>query len=293
MVTPFPPTLIHGLIFFLGLLIGSFLNVCIARIPNDESIIHPRSHCPHCDHFIAWYDNIPVLSFLFLRGKCRSCHEKISFRYPLIEILTGILALLCVLKFSSVAQISGSGFAPALFQYSHLEAAAFWFFLFLCPLLVISWIDYDTFYIPDILSLPFLILGLLTRWIVLAPHFSTSVFMDSVLGVFVGGGSLWLVNKTYELIRKQEGIGGGDIKLLGMIGAFLGWKSILWILMLSSFLGSLIGIFLMLFKRLGFKSEIPFGPFLSIAAVLQLFYGPQIFESYFYFLRHLVFDLHS
>jgi len=259
-VTPF---IIYLVSLLLGLLVGSFLNVCILRIPKGESVVFPRSHCPECGKTIPWYDNIPVLSFLFLKGRCRFCGGRISFQYPWVELLTALLALACAVKFRTPPQ------------------AALWFFTFLCPLIVISGIDLRHRLIPDKISLPFIAIGVAVH--VVAGGFPRwqDALMDSFLGILVGGGALLLVMKTYEWIRKQEGMGLGDVKLAAMIGAFLGWKAILIVFVLSSLMGSVVGIFFMIFGGMGLRSELPYGPFLSLAAALQLFFGRAILRGYF------------
>ncbi len=261
--------MIYWITFLFGSLIGSFLNVCIVRIPEEESIVTPRSHCPHCQKGIRFYDNIPLLSFIFLRGRCRDCRHPISWQYPLIEFLTGALAVLCLWKFPQP------------------EVATLWFLSFICPLLVVSFIDLKHFLIPDSISLPFILVGLGVRLILTNFAQPFGVLQDSFLGILIGAGGLFLVGKTYELIQKREGIGRGDVKLMAMIGAFLGWKAVLFVFLLSSFLGSLVGVFLMIFRRFGLQSQLPYGPFLSLAAVLQLFWGISILNAYFSLVKRL------
>jgi leader peptidase (prepilin peptidase) / N-methyltransferase len=242
--------------FVLGAVIGSFLNVCIYRIPTGESIVKPRSQCWSCGQPIKWYQNIPVLSFLVLRGRCAMCETKISWRYPLVELLTGGLFALLSLRFGP------QPFVVALM-------------LFVAILVAITFIDLDHQIIPDVISLPGIVLGFICSF--LLPWVSWS---DSLLGILLGGGSLFLVASGYELLTKKEGMGGGDIKLLAMIGAFLGWRSVLPIIFFSSVLGTLVGVSAMLIKKADGKLAIPFGPFLSTGAIIYLLWGPLIVRWY-------------
>lgn len=258
-----PQTLLYVYGFVTGIIFGSFLNVCISRIPEEKSVVGPRSHCPNCDALIAWYDNIPLISFLILGAKCRKCKNKISFIYPLVEWITGLMAVLCLWKFQ---------FSPV---------AALWFFCFVCPLIVITFIDLKHFMIPDVISLPFILVGIGVHQVDKNFAAPLSTFYDSLLGIFVGAGALWLIAKTYEAIRKQEGLGMGDVKLMAMVGAFLGWKSVLFIFVFSSFSASIVGILLMIFSKFRFKSELPYGPFIAFASLIYLFSGTEILQTYF------------
>lgn len=244
----------------LGAVIGSFLNVCIYRIPERLSIVHPASRCPKCGQAIRWYQNIPVISWLVLRGKCAGCKAPISIRYPLVEALTGLLFWQTFTTFG-------------------LHPATLVFWLFCAALVVITFIDLDHQIIPDVISLPGIPIGFLCSF--LLPWISWS---ESLFGVLLGGGSLYLVAAGYELMTKKEGMGGGDIKLLAMIGAFLGWKAIFPIILISSLVGSLIGITLMLVKKADSRLAIPFGPFLALGAVIYLFCGQALVHWYLQFL---------
>ncbi|MCE5211935.1 MAG: prepilin peptidase [Deltaproteobacteria bacterium] len=244
--------------FISGAAIGSFLNVCIFRIPAEESIIRPASRCPSCLQPIRFYDNIPILSFLLLRARCRDCGAKISWRYPLVELITGLLALLLFIKFG-------------------LTLDFLVYFAFTAVLITISFIDLDHQIIPDILSLPGIpIFFLLAVFVVKVP------WMEAAIGLLIGGGVLFAIAFLYEFITKREGMGGGDIKLLGMIGGFLGWKSLIFILLVSSVLGAIVGISVMVIKKQDMKYAVPFGPFLSAAAVAYLFWG----DAFMRFLIH-------
>jgi leader peptidase (prepilin peptidase)/N-methyltransferase len=241
--------LMNCLIFIFGAVVGSFLNVCIFRIPVKTSIIKPLSQCPHCHHPVYFYDNIPIISFIMPRGKCRDCGGKISWRYPLVELITAALALLLFLQFG-------------------LTLKFLTFFIFTAVLIVITFIDLDHQIIPDVLTLPGIpIFFLLAIFVVKVP------WLEALIGLLIGGGMLFAIAFVYQLITKREGMGGGDIKLLAMIGGFLGWKSLIFILLVSSFSGAIVGIAAMVIQKQDMKYAIPFGPFLSVAAVAYLFWG--------------------
>ena len=240
---------LNSFAFIFGAVVGSFLNVCIFRIPAKTSIIKPLSQCPHCHHPVRFYDNIPLISYIALRGKCRDCEGKISWRYPLVELVTAILSLLLFLRF---------GFTINFLIY----------FIFTAVLIVITFIDIDHQIIPDVLTLPGIpIFFLLAIFVVKVP------WSEALIGLLIGGGMLFTIAYIYQLITKREGMGGGDIKLLAMIGGFLGWKSLIFILLVSSFSGAIVGIAAMLIQKKDMKYAIPFGPFLSAAAVACLFWG--------------------
>ena len=244
-----------------GALVGSFLNVCIFRLPKEESIIWPGSHCPHCKKPIKFYDNIPLISYLLLKGRCRYCKGSISLQYPLVEGITALSSLFLIIKFG-----------PSL---SYLFYSAF-----VAALIVITVIDLYHQIIPDAISLPGIGVGLLAS--LLIPEIT---FSNSLIGILLGGGSLFIVATFYQWLFKREGMGGGDIKLLAMIGAFLGWKAVLLTILLSSLIGSMTGILMMVVKGKDFKYAIPFGPFLSLGAVISLFYGEEIVRWYLYLNR--------
>ena len=244
-----------------GAMIGSFLNVCIYRLPKEESIIWPRSHCPTCKKMIRFYDNIPLISYLLLRGRCRYCKGPISIQYPLVEGITALSSLFLFMKFG-----------PSL---SYL-----FYFAFVAALIAITVIDLYHQIIPDGISLPGIGVGLLASLVI--PQIT---FFNSLMGILLGGGSLFLVATLYEWIFKREGMGGGDVKLLAMIGAFLGWKAVILTILLSSLIGSTTGILIMILKGKDFKYAIPFGPFLSLGAVIALFYGENLIRWYLYWNR--------
>ena len=247
--------------FIFGLLVGSFLNVCISRLPKEESIVFPGSHCPQCQKPIRYYDNIPLLSYLLLGRKCRHCGAPISFQYPLVEGITGLSSLLLFIHFGP--------------SWSYLI-----YFAFVAALIAITVIDLYHQIIPDVISLPGIGVGLLASLIL--PEIT---FLNSLSGTLLGGGSLFLVATVYQWLFKREGMGGGDVKLLAMIGAFLGWKAVILTIFLSSLIGSMTGIVLILIKGKDFKYAIPFGPFLSVGAVLSLFYAESLIRWYLYLNR--------
>jgi len=241
-----------------GAAVGSFLNVLICRIPEGKSVVYPSSHCPKCTHSIRFYDNIPLISYLVLRGRCRDCHEKISLRYPLVEALTALMSFLLFWKFG-------------------LSMKYLFSFVFTATLIVITFIDLDLQIIPDVITLPGIPLFFLA-----AVFFMDVKVMEALLGLLIGGGCLFAIAFVYELITKREGMGGGDIKLLAMMGAFLGWQSLFFILFVSSLLGAVVGISTMIAKGKDMKYAVPFGPFLSAAAVAYLFVGVDVMEYFFF-----------
>ena len=247
------------IIFVIGLCIGSFLNVCICRVPESKSIVHPGSACPGCGHSIKFYDNIPVLSFLILKAKCRNCGMPISWRYPLVELLIGMLAVAVFLKFGLAA-----------------EAAVY--FVFISVLVVITFIDIDHRIIPDLISLPGIPIFFLMSMTI-----PTITLMDALIGILAGGGILFLVAEIYWRLTGKEGMGGGDVKLLAMIGALTGWQGVFFTIFASSLTGTLIGLVIMLIQGKNMKLAIPFGPFLSFGAVVYVFFGPGIIQWYFSF----------
>ncbi len=272
------PVLIYIFAFLFGAIVGSFLNVCVFRIPLGKSIISPFSHCPQCQVPIKAYDNIPILSYFLLGGKCRSCRAPISSRYPLVETMMAVFSFLLVLKFG-------------------LSLSVLIYFVLISSLVVVSFIDLDYRVIPDKISLPGIVLGLLASFAKpqghndFLVHFVFRVLrgnvnmatLDSLLGIFIGGGLLYAVAVLFYWATKKEGMGGGDIKLLAMIGAFLGWSSTVFTIMVSSLIGSIVGVALMVAKGADRKYAIPFGPFLSMGAVIYLFFGKEIIRWYLHF----------
>ncbi len=241
----------------IGLCIGSFLNVCIHRLPVAKSIIHPGSSCPQCGTAIRIYDNIPVISFILLRGRCRFCSASISPRYPVVELMSGLFALAVFLKFGITMQ-------------------ALIYFIFIAALLVITFIDLDHQIIPDVITLPGIPLGLAASF-----GLPSVSFWDAMLGLVAGGGSLMLVAWGYTLITKKDGMGGGDVKLLAMIGALTGWQGVLFTILVGSAVGTVCGLIVMQRQKSDMKLAIPFGPFLSIGAIVYIFFGPALISWYF------------
>jgi leader peptidase (prepilin peptidase)/N-methyltransferase len=238
-------------VFVFGAVVGSFLNVCIYRIPRGESLILPGSRCPNCKERIAFYDNIPILSYLFLKGRCRNCGFKISLRYPIVELLNGL-------------------FYTSLYSSLGLGATFLAYSVFLSSLIVVTFIDLDHQIVPDRITIPGIILGIL-----LASTLLPVGLKNSLSGALLGGGLFYLT-----AILSRGGMGGGDIKLIAMIGAFLGWKEVLLTIFLGALSGSLVGVFLMVFRGKGRKHKIPFGPFLSLGATLSLFWGKDLIKWY-------------
>lgn len=257
--------LILVLVFACGAMIGSFLNVCIVRLPHDESIAFPASHCRSCKAPVEWYDNVPILSWFVLGGKCRKCKAKFSGKYPAIELLTGCLFVLFVVTFGLTAK---SGV----------------YLVFALALLVQTMIDFEHEIIPDVITLPGIVIGLAVSFAMPELHGQSSrlaAIAQSALGVLVGGGSLWLAGTLAERILKKEAMGGGDVKLLAMVGALLGWPGVLWTIFVSSLFGSVVGIYL---RVTAGRERIPFGPYLGLAAFLYLFFGVRAMEWYFRYL---------
>lgn len=240
-----------------GALFGSFANVIIVRLPRGGSIAFPASHCPKCKTPIRWYDNIPILSYLILRGQCRHCGVKISWRYPVVEL---IMALTW----------------GALFYFVGWQWVLFEYLIFVFGLVTVSFIDFEHMILPDVFTLGGIVLGLFGAAI--NPE---RTLMGAVGGVLMGGGFLWAIAYIYLSLRDAEGMGGGDIKLLGWIGALLGWKAIPFVILSSSLLGSVVGIFVMLWTKGGMKTAIPFGPYLALGALWFIFGGQGLADWYF------------
>jgi len=253
-------------LFVFGAVIGSFLNVCIYRIPRNQSIIWPASRCTSCSNPINFYDNVPIFSYFLLRGRCRSCKAKISGRYPLVEALNAFFYLLVFWRY-------GLAWSSAIY------------FVFCSALIVITFIDYDFQIIPDRITLPGIPIGLVAGSFILPDPFlrATSLgLIASVIGAAAGFSFFYLVAFLSLRILKKEGMGGGDIKLMAMVGAFLGWKAVLLTTFLGSLFGALIGVGLMVFRGREKGSLIPFGPFLATGALISLFFGQEILIWYLF-----------
>ena len=244
------------LIFILGLIVGSFSNVCIYRIPRNESIIYPASHCLKCRSNISPRDNIPLLSYILLKGRCRNCKSKISIQYPIVELLTGVIYLIIYLTY---------GLSIQSLIYIILSSA----------LVIIAFIDLNEKIVPDIISLPGIVIGFIISFFVL--YIS---FINSALGVVVGGGIILIIGLAGSVIFKKEAMGGGDVKLAAMIGAFLGWRYIIISLFLGFFLGALAGIILIMSKVKSREDVVPFGPFIVLGSFITLLWGEKIISWY-------------
>ncbi len=239
----------------LGLVMGSFLNVIIYRVPRNLSVVRPRSFCPKCHAKIPWYENVPVASYLVLRGRCRRCGARISPRYPIVEAVGAVLAIVALW-----------GFGPTL-------NAAF-AFAFLMALTAVTLIDWDFRIIPDGISIPFIAIGLL--WSVVNPALTLA---GSAVGALAGGGSLYLIGLIYKGVRKAEGMGGGDVKLMAMIGAFLGIKLVVPVILIASFAGAVYGITLLRAGK-GARAAVAFGSFLAPSAAVCLLWGNRLVSWY-------------
>lgn len=266
----------------LGLLVGSFLNVVIHRLPkminaeykeqvdeflkSDEyksastqekiNLVLPRSRCPDCGHQITALENIPVISYLFLRGRCSGCKKTISTRYPIVELVTGILSLLVIYHFGATWQ----GATALLFTWS---------------LIALTLIDYDTYYLPDVITLPLVWIGLIANYYGLFADFGSAFW-----GAIIGYMSLWTINQLFKLLRGKEGMGAGDFKLFAALGAWMGWQMLLQIALFSSLVGAVIGISLMFIKNRNKDHHIPYGPYLAIAGWIAFLFGDDINRHY-------------
>ena len=238
-----------------GLLIGSFLNVVIHRVPRKESLVSPGSRCPACGYALRWYDNIPVVSYAMLGGRCRRCRAPISLRYPLVELTTAMVF---------VAHYFVFGWTPLLAVR----------LLFGASLVALFAIDLEHHLLPDVITLPGILVGLA------ASAFLPPGVFEALIGMLIGGGSLWLIGEAYYRYSGEEGMGGGDVKMLAMIGAFLGWKLVLVTLVLSSVLGSVLGLSIIAIKRGGMKYALPFGTFLALGALAASLFGDGIVSWY-------------
>lgn len=242
--------------FCVGAIVGSFLNVCIHRLPREESLLRPPSYCPACQTPVAWYDNVPVLSYLILQGRCRGCRTMISWRYPLIEVSNGL------------------GYALILWWFGLGWHSVAYMVLF-SALLAVTAIDLAHYIIPNVITLPGIVLGLISAGTILPVGLA-----NAVLGVMVGGGILWVLAWVSPYLFGKEGMGGGDIKLLAMIGAFLGWQPTLLTIMVGALAGSIVGIGLMALKVVRRGQYLPFGPFLAFGALVALFFHEDIVDWY-------------
>lgn len=244
--------------FLAGLLIGSFLNVCIYRIPLGRSIVTPRSYCPFCGRVIKWSDNIPLISFVFLKGKCRSCKRPIPIRYFMVEILTGILAVM-------------------VYRVYYVSPQALVYFVFVSVMVLLAFIDIEHKEVPDIITLPGMAFGLLASAALafLGDRSPAGALLNSFLGIIAGGASMFALGMVGEIIFRKEALGGGDVKLMAMIGAFLGWQMVLLTFFIAPVFGSVGGLIM----KIRYRSEvIAYAPYLCGAAIISLFWGENILE---------------
>lgn len=240
---------------FFGAIAGSFLNVCIHRLPRGASVVWPASACPRCRRALAWYENIPVVSYLALRGRCRTCAAPISVRYPIAELLTAAM-------FAAAWWYYG----PGLLLASRVILG--------CALIVLFAIDLEHQILPNVITVPGMLIGFALSF------FTEPGWLSSLLGIVVGGGILLTFAYGYLWLRQQEGLGMGDFKMLAMIGAFVGWKLVLVTLMLASLAGSAIGLALVASRRGSMASKLPFGTFLAIGAAAAATVGSDVLEWY-------------
>lgn len=265
-----PDMVIKAFVFIFGSMIGSFLNVCIFRIPIEKSVVKPRSYCPACKKTIPWYDNIPILSYVLLRGKCRFCGAGIALSYFLVEVLTAFVFIF-------------------LFNHFGLSFNFFYYSLFICGLIVGTFVDIRHRIIPDEISVGGIIVGFLLNAIrafnLRTTSYDLRTVIDSLLGIIIGGGIIYLTAKIFDLVYfkmlkkppidgETESMGGGDVKLLAMIGAFLGWQGAVLTFFIAPFFGLIVGVINLMIRK---EHTIPYGPFLSLAAIVSLFWsGPII-----------------
>ena len=252
MPSPFP----IAVAALFGALIGSFLNVCIHRLPRDMSIVWPASRCPRCGRTLSWFENIPVLSYACLRGRCRTCRTSISARYPIVEAFT-----------AAMFALAWWYYGPGPLLASRL--------VFVCALIVLFAIDLEHHLLPNVITIPGIAIGFLLSVI------NPPGWQSSLIGIVVGGGVLLLIAEGYYRIRHEEGLGMGDVKMLAMIGAFLGWELTLLSLMIASVAGTIIGVALITTGRGTMKYALPFGTFLAIGASVSAAVGPAILDWYF------------
>jgi leader peptidase (prepilin peptidase)/N-methyltransferase len=259
-----PPLFVGSVVFLTGLIVGSFLNVCIYRLPRERSVVFPPSACPNCDHPLSWFDNIPVVSWLWLRGRCRYCSAPISSLYPLVEMITGIF------------------FFAVWWQNPDIRVFPF-FFLVTAGLIVATFIDFFHYIIPDEITLGGVAVGLIVAFCfpeVIRAETHLSGLLRSVAGIVLGGGGLFLVAIAGTALFKKEAMGMGDVKLLAAVGAFLGPAAPLFALVVGSVVGSIVGLILLLFRKARRDTAIPFGPYLALGAYLYMLCGPAIIQAY-------------
>jgi len=252
------------MVFLLGACWGSFLNVCIYRIPAEKSVIHPRSHCPRCGCRIAWYDNIPLLSYILLGAKCRHCGAKISSRYFWVEFLTAFLFVLVWNQYAWTWLV-----------------IPYWVMIF--GLILSTFVDIDEMWLPDRCTIGGMILGPIFSFLIPAMHRQSTMtgsLVQSCIGMGFGFGILWTVSVVGRMVLKKDAMGFGDVKLMGALGAFLGIEAVIFIIFVSSLLGSVVGMTLIVLGKKEWQSRIPFGPYISLAAVIWILGGHAVWDAY-------------
>jgi leader peptidase (prepilin peptidase) / N-methyltransferase len=255
MMEPLPLPMTTAFAVALGAIVGSFLNVCIYRLPRRMSIVLPASACPHCERTLSWFENVPIVGYLMLGGRCRTCRQPIGAQYPIVEALTAVM-------FGAAWWYYG----PGVLLVSRL--------LFGCALIVLFAVDLEHHLLPNVITLPGIPVG------VALSFFTEPGWMASIIGVIVGGGVLFLIAEAYYRLRHEEGLGMGDVKMLAMVGAFVGWQLTLLTLMMASFSGAIIGVAMIATRRGGLKYALPFGTFLALGAAAAATVGPTILQWY-------------
>ena len=255
MIALLPPPFALAGFAALGAVIGSFLNVCIYRLPLAKSVVWPASACPHCSRELHWYENIPIVSYLVLRGRCRSCSAAIGIRYPVVEAVT-----------AAAFALAWWQCGPGALLLSRL--------IFFCALIVLFAIDLDHHLLPNVITLPGIVVGFVFSF------FTDPGWRSSLIGILVGGGTLFTIAEVYYRVRGEEGLGMGDVKMLAMVGAFLGWQLTLLSLMLASFSGTAIGLILIVTGRGGMKYALPFGTFIALGAAAAATVGQRVLDWY-------------
>jgi leader peptidase (prepilin peptidase) / N-methyltransferase len=258
MLAELPPPLAITIVAMFGAIVGSFLNVCVYRLPLQKSVVWPASACTKCQRELLWYENVPVVSWVVLRGRCRTCGTPISIQYPLVEAIT-----------AAMFALAWWYYGPGALLASRL--------LFGCALIVLFAIDFEHHLLPNVITLPGIVIGFAFSF------FTEPGWEASLIGLLAGGGSLYAIAEIYYRLRHEEGLGMGDVKMLAMVGAFIGWKLTLMTLMMASFAGSIVGVILIAAKRGSMKYALPFGTFLAMGAVLAATIGPAVLNWYLRF----------